>query len=861
MKIKRRWQGLMTVLLVLTTGGWAATNDVSSTLQKGLFEEEANHNLPAAIEAYQSVIRQLDENRKLAATAIFRLGECYRKQGKTNEAVAQYDRVVREFGDQSVLVTFSQNNLGALQAIQAGPNATGTNPVPLLSSEALEIKRLEAMIKDSPDLINATSPLHNAVQQGQMAVVEFLLQHGVDPNRKDHNQRNALHLAAEAGNKRMVLLLLDSKADVNVKDNNGKTALQLAAGRGYKTVVELLLAAGAEVNARDNAGETALHDAARNGQIAVAELLLANKADVNATSVSGATPLAKGVVGRHLPMVKLLLEKKADPNTARSPEQNFAEGTDDGSFSARLGRIQTKSENWKEANYPLHLAVNLNEPGILKALLEGGANPNRQISGSYVSKNNVQIGMNNWTPLMMAIQEGSKDMVELLLKHKADPNLGSGSTYKPLMAAISKPVIAELLLANGADGTGTDGYGNTALHLAAANGQKRLIQALLAKKMDVNAKGNAGETALHLAVQQPEVGSVEALLAAGADVNPRNQKQETPLHLAVQRQNTNAVELLLNAKADVNARSGYLKTPLGMISPLAANAPAALVQIASLLRKHGGLDDLPREDQIEIRRSSANYSNIVFIKGTNDLNRFTLFEVIAAHYGLIAGDEADSQPNTGMRSIPTRTLRFPGGYSGPGASSGLAFPDFEKLKILSPTPKGFQVNNDGVRYHPNLQYPDCSENKALGWGMVIEIPEADHPINASWQGLTPEFKDLMADCLKREVTLIIKGQATNLVLRPSTNGSSQAQFYLRPVLMNSGLLRTSSDLSKVKVKRHDKTTGQVYELTFDCSDSQSGQIPQPALQYPGGVSSGPGASPAEDLWLRDGDIVEVPDKS
>src|SRR5215213_3128221 len=123
MKIKRRWQGLMTVLLLLITGSRAATNDVSSTLQKGLFEEEANHNLPAAIEAYQSVIRQLDENRKLAATAIFRLGECYRKQGKTNEAVAQYDRVVREFGDQSVLVTFSQNNLGALQASQAGPNA------------------------------------------------------------------------------------------------------------------------------------------------------------------------------------------------------------------------------------------------------------------------------------------------------------------------------------------------------------------------------------------------------------------------------------------------------------------------------------------------------------------------------------------------------------------------------------------------------------------------------------------------------------------------------------------------------------------------------------------------------------------
>src|SRR5688572_20169318 len=82
----------------------AATNDLSSALQRGLFEEEANHNLDAAIAAYQSVATQFDKDRKLAATAIFRLGEVYRKQGKTNEANAQYERVVREFADQQTLV-------------------------------------------------------------------------------------------------------------------------------------------------------------------------------------------------------------------------------------------------------------------------------------------------------------------------------------------------------------------------------------------------------------------------------------------------------------------------------------------------------------------------------------------------------------------------------------------------------------------------------------------------------------------------------------------------------------------------------------------------------------------------------------
>ncbi|MBA4149287.1 MAG: tetratricopeptide repeat protein [Verrucomicrobia bacterium] len=86
----------------------AATNELTTLLQKGLFEEEANHNLEAATQAYQTVITQFDKDRKLAATAVFRLGEVFRKQGKTNEAKAQYERVLREFPDQEKLAALSR---------------------------------------------------------------------------------------------------------------------------------------------------------------------------------------------------------------------------------------------------------------------------------------------------------------------------------------------------------------------------------------------------------------------------------------------------------------------------------------------------------------------------------------------------------------------------------------------------------------------------------------------------------------------------------------------------------------------------------------------------------------------------------
>src|SRR5262249_37519935 len=96
MKMRNGWNGYCRSLraiacvstlaaLVLLPGAvplFAATNDLTSALQKGLFEEEANRNLDAAIAAYQTLATQFDKDRQVAATAIFRLGECYRKLGR-----------------------------------------------------------------------------------------------------------------------------------------------------------------------------------------------------------------------------------------------------------------------------------------------------------------------------------------------------------------------------------------------------------------------------------------------------------------------------------------------------------------------------------------------------------------------------------------------------------------------------------------------------------------------------------------------------------------------------------------------------------------------------------------------------------
>ena len=116
---------LLCVFALMPLGLRAATNDLTAALQKGLFEEEANRNLDAAISNYQSLATQFDQDRQIAATAIFRLGECYRKLGQTNDAVVQYQRIVREFSDQQTLVTLSRQNLTGLGRNQP-PRAPAT---------------------------------------------------------------------------------------------------------------------------------------------------------------------------------------------------------------------------------------------------------------------------------------------------------------------------------------------------------------------------------------------------------------------------------------------------------------------------------------------------------------------------------------------------------------------------------------------------------------------------------------------------------------------------------------------------------------------------------------------------------------
>jgi hypothetical protein len=144
------------------------------------------------------------------------------------------------------------------------------------------------------------SPLHAAVETGNLEIAEYLLERGAKVNMRDSEKRTPVMLiddGEEAPEMLRLLIRFGAKlsladkekntilhhlaenidlpdvvreavahgANVNAVNKEGKTALMIAVDGGYAETVEVLLQSGANVNARDREGKTALDYASVDG--------------------------------------------------------------------------------------------------------------------------------------------------------------------------------------------------------------------------------------------------------------------------------------------------------------------------------------------------------------------------------------------------------------------------------------------------------------------------------------------------------------------------------------------------------------------------------------------------------------------
>lgn len=267
--------------------------------------------------------------------------------------------------------------------------------------------------------------LYEAVLFQDVPKIKLLVGQGADPNYRE-NDRPLLAWASQSGNAEVVRALIDGKADVNSVDGIGHSPLLRAIDTQHTEIIKILLQAKADPNFKDKEGKPALVYAVRSRKPEIAKLVIDAGADVKWVSPEGDSP-ALDVAQEGLPesaaMIKVLADAKAPLDASNI--------------------VYT----------PLYYAVDQGYKEIVKALLDGGADPNGKTQGGNL-------------PIHEAVER--VEILEMLLSKKADPNLANASGSTALIVAIENGYAdaIPLLIKAGADVNKADGYGNTPLGVA-----------------------------------------------------------------------------------------------------------------------------------------------------------------------------------------------------------------------------------------------------------------------------------------------------------------------------------------------------------------------------------------------------------
>ncbi|CAB0038587.1 unnamed protein product [Trichogramma brassicae] len=420
-------------------------------------------------------------------------------------------------------------------------------------------------------------PLHLSLSYGHKRIVDLLLRNGADPNLANAEGLTPLHLIVKSCSDNDELIGLFFKivdeiqrtVQINAQDKLGQTALHYALLGRDKTVVELLLRNGADPNLANVEGLTPLHLIVKswsdNDELIGLFFKIVDEiqrtVQINAQDKLGHTALHCALLRRDKTVVELLLRNGADPNLAT-----------------------------KEGSTPLHIIAKScsDNDELAKTLFELSDEKYHPVPV------NAQ-DMSGETPLLLAMKNKNRMLVELLLKNGADPNLSNKKGFAPLHIACKNDREHEF-----EDMVVRDKLGWTPVPLrnvtfvimlneyremqrdklqpllhTICNGDRdnvdlaKMLFELSSKKyrpVQVNAQDKKGNTPLHAALAHGCKNMFELLLRNGADPNLANAVQVTPLRICLGNDDLLKIFLEINDDAlqavQVDALDKEGRTPL-----------------------------------------------------------------------------------------------------------------------------------------------------------------------------------------------------------------------------------------------------------------------------------------------------------
>jgi len=308
--------------------------------------------------------------------------------------------------------------------------------------------------------------------------------------------------------------------------------------------------------------------------------------------------MARAAHNGHLDLVKLF-----DPGYDATRRRAIVAATNGGQkhvFRWVVDRMSMR-QSADLAPTPLHLAVLLHDPDLVKLTIEKGADANAVLDDWLDDQLNWDLRPVESldTPLHIGARftgPACIDICRILLDNGARLNATNIWSQTPLHLAANRSgegtfEVIRMLVDHGAQVNAVDSVGCTPLHFAARQfdeGAIEVIRLLVDHGAQVNVAEPNGFTPLHYAANLSGEGTLEIirhLLQHGAQVGAVTSKGNTPLHLVAYHTGERAIEgirILLDHGARANAVNSEGDTPLDIA--MQSGGEQALI---SLLRERG----------------------------------------------------------------------------------------------------------------------------------------------------------------------------------------------------------------------------------------------------------------------------------
>ncbi len=443
------------------------------------------------------------------------------------------------------------------------------------------LAKVESLLEDGKLNVNVPwnneTVLRQAVKAGRVDILERLLaEKGINVNAVDRNRDSALSFAARNGNVEMVNILIRAGAEFTASDK--KSLIFSAAYACHTEMAEILIKNGANVNALNSEKYSPLSYAIKrstandSSKAEFVKMLLQHGA-----SMEGYSELIYAALCGELEIVKLLIEYVADQdkkNALTLAAEKGCEGvvnlfiedgvdflnyndqdialnlaiihkqTDIARILIRDADIDINDQGHNDMS-ALENAISDGQVEAVRMLLQEGANGAGKLHSAitYGQKiefvkmfiqegDDVNAVSYEHTPLMLAAECLSEEIVRILLDEGADVNAGKSALIIVAQQNDSSVEIVRMLIQAGVNVHAVDEQGNNALTYAARNGHVEIVKELLKAIGDVKL---CDKRALIAAVKNGYVEVVKELLQAGMNVRDKNDLGKNALMCFVEK--------------------------------------------------------------------------------------------------------------------------------------------------------------------------------------------------------------------------------------------------------------------------------------------------------------------------------------